>query len=99
MDVYRPRKVSDEEIRGELMNKLHRLGMIWLKIGQKSQGYTNTGTRRRPGETGWRIRNKEREHLGFKTPRETEAAARDWTRMNGHILHKQSSDQGKRRRL
>ena len=67
MDVYRPRKVSDEEIRGELMNKLHRLGMIWLKIGQKSQGYTNTGTRRRPGETWWRIRNKEREHLGFKT--------------------------------
>lgn len=72
------------------MNKLHRLGMIWLKIGQKCQGYTNTGTRRRPGETWWRIR---------KTPRETEAAARDWTRMNGHILHKQSSDQGKRRRL
>lgn len=34
------------------MNKLHRLGMIWLKIGQKSQGYTNTGTRRRPGRLG-----------------------------------------------
>ena len=39
------KKLEKDQVREEVMNKLHRLGMIWLKIGQKSQGYTNTGTR------------------------------------------------------
>lgn len=55
--------------------------MIWLVIEQKSQGYTNTGTRRQTqrGTTGRDLveNHNEREHLRFKTLRETEAAARD----------------------
>ena len=50
LNVYRPRKVSDEEIRersGTRRSDERRLSMIWLKIEQNSQGYTDAGTRRR----------------------------------------------------
>ena len=55
------KKLEKDQVREEVMNKLHRLGMIWLKIGQKSQGYTNTGTRRQNREEG------DRERLGGKS--------------------------------
>ena len=66
-------------------DKNPKIALTWAPEGKRRRG--------RPRETWRRTVNKEREHLGFKTWRQAEVAARDrvaWRRrINGPILHGQ----------
>ena len=109
LKVYWPMKISNEEIRersgtrtideqvrtrrwkwlGHVLrmpsDKNPKIALTWAPEGRRRKG--------RPRETWRRTVNKEREHLGFRTWRQAEVAARDkvaWRkRINGPILREE----------
>ena len=66
-------------------DKNPKIALTWAPEGRRRKG--------RPRETWRRTVNKEREHLGFRTWRQAEVAARDkvaWRkRINGPILREE----------
>ena len=112
LKVYWPMKVSNEEIRersgmrtiGEQVRARRwkwlghvlrmssdqnpKIALTWAPEGKRRRG--------RPRETWRRTINKEREHLGFKTWRDAEVAAKDrvaWRRrIDGPILHEERKE-------